>query len=76
MTPANIVALLGGLVCTIISAVIGHYLGARNKVTEASCKERRGSTNELMEEKITHLIRTIEKLDEKIEKYFEHCTRN
>lgn len=60
---------LGSMVVAFIAAAFGRFLGARNKVTEEACIERRNMHNSLIIEKINHLVEAVKKLEHKFDKF-------
>lgn len=62
------VTLLGGVVITGVGGFLGHYLGARGKVDNEHCNERRTACNTLVVQKLKNLDTKIDTKFEALEK--------
>lgn len=60
--------MIGSLLVAFVSGMTGHLFGGREKVSEATCAERRCACNDLVIERITHLADNVESLEKKIDK--------
>lgn len=69
MKPDYLTVVLGSMVITFVASVVGHYFGARDKVSKEACNERRFMCNKLLTEKINHLIDSVKKLEDKFDKF-------
>lgn len=67
--PDYLTVILGSMVITFVGAMIGHYFGSKNKVSDNTCSERRSMCSQLLTDKINHLISSVEKLEDKLDKF-------
>jgi hypothetical protein len=60
------ITILSGVILALLSAIGGHYIGAKNGVKNSVCGERRENCTKLIMEKLEHLKESIEDLCEQI----------
>lgn len=66
ITPTETV--LGGLVISVISGVVGKYLGNNNKVSTSNCLDHRDSCTKVMTVKFDNLNKKVDSIDNKLDK--------
>jgi hypothetical protein len=54
------------ILIAIFSGILGKYLGAKNKVGESICSERREGCFKMVLEKIGELTRVVDKLEKAV----------
>lgn len=65
MTPLE--TLLGGVVISVASGLLGARVGSWNKVSVDTCSERRLACNRIIENELKSLRDTLEKIWKKLE---------
>jgi hypothetical protein len=57
-------AILGGVIISIISLLVGKFVGGQDKVTTKQCNANKESCNKLMHEKLENILKEVKNLKE------------
>lgn len=54
--------ILGGVLISVVSGVVGKYIGERGKVTNSNCLDHREACQQLVLEKLNNLEKKVDSL--------------